>query len=50
MTIFLCIVLLIELGMIANRDQHIAHLEQENAALRKKLEWKGVFASDLNDK
>lgn len=49
MTIFLCIVVLLQLYMISTRDKKIEALQQENAFLRKKLHWKGVFNSDLED-
>lgn len=49
MTVFLCIVVLLQLAMISSRDKQITQLQQENAFLRKKLHWKGVFNSDLED-
>lgn len=49
MTIFLCVVVILQLAMISSRDKQITQLQQENAFLRKKLHWKNAFASDLED-
>lgn len=49
MTVFLCIVVILQLAIISSNSKRITQLEQENAFLRKKLHWKGVFNSDHED-
>ena len=49
MFIFCLILFLFLCYAIHAQQKKIEKLEQENAALRKRLQWKGVFASDLQD-